>query len=74
MPENLFGFPPQIEPKPNADNTFIFKETSRELEEFLLRENDNVDLTVFLSYWLKYQMKFNKNLMNYSAKIPTKNG
>ena len=33
-PENLFGFPTQIEPQPNTDNTFIFEEISRELEEF----------------------------------------
>ena len=44
-PENLFGFPPQIEPQPNTDNTFIFEEISRELAEFLLRENDNANWT-----------------------------
>ena len=44
-PENLFNYPPQIEPKPKANNTFIFKEISRELEEFLLRENGNADST-----------------------------
>ena len=42
-PENLFGFPPQIKTELNAGNTFIFEETSRELEEFLLRENNNAD-------------------------------
>ena len=44
-PENLFGFPPQIEHQPNTDNTFIFEEISRELAEFLLRENDNANWT-----------------------------
>ena len=44
-PENLFGLPPQIEPQPNTDNTFIFEEISRELEEFLLRESDNANWT-----------------------------
>ena len=29
--ENLFGFP-QIDLEPNADNTLIFEEISRELE------------------------------------------
>ena len=42
-PENLFNYSPQIEPKPKANNTFIFKEI--ELEEFLLRENGNADST-----------------------------
>ena len=42
-PENLFGFPPQIKTELNARNTFIFEETSRELEEFLLRENNHAD-------------------------------
>ena len=40
--ENLFGFP-QIDLEPNADNTLIFEEISRELEQLLLRENDNAD-------------------------------
>ena len=42
--ENLFRFP-QIEPESNTDNTLIFEENSRELEEFLLRENNNADPT-----------------------------
>ena len=42
--ENIFRFP-QIEPESNTDNTLIFKENSRELEEFLLRENNNADPT-----------------------------
>ena len=42
--ENLFGSP-QKEPGSNTDNTLIFEGISRELEEFLLRENDNVYLT-----------------------------
>ena len=42
--ENLFGFP-QIEPECNTDNTLIFEKISRELQEFLIRENDNADLT-----------------------------
>ena len=40
--ENLFGFP-QIDLEPNADNTLMFEEISRELEQLLLRENDNAD-------------------------------
>ena len=42
--EILFGCP-QIEPKPNTDNTLIFEEISREWDEFLLRENDNTNST-----------------------------
>ena len=40
--ENLFGFP-QIESEPNTDNTLILEELSKELQEFLLRENNNVN-------------------------------
>ena len=42
--ENLFSFL-QIDPEPNVDNTLIFEEILSELEEFLLRENDNADST-----------------------------
>ena len=42
--EILIGCP-QIEPKPNTDNTLIFEEISREWDEFLLRENDNTNST-----------------------------
>ena len=42
--ENLFVFP-QIEPEPNTDNTLILEELSKELQEFLLRENNNVNST-----------------------------
>ena len=42
--ENIFRFP-QKEPESNNDNTLIFEENSRELEEFLLRENNNADPT-----------------------------
>ena len=44
MLQNLFGFP-QIEPEFITDNTLIFEEIPRELEEFLLRENGDADLT-----------------------------
>ena len=42
--KNLFGFS-QTKSDSNTDNTLIFEEVSRELEEFLLRENDNADST-----------------------------
>ena len=42
--ENVFGFP-QIESESNADSKLILEEISRELEEFLLRENDNANST-----------------------------
>ena len=71
--ENLFDFP-QIEPESNTDNKLIVEEISRELEEFLLSENDNADSTnVVSSSWQKYQIKFGKTSTNYSAKISTKN-
>ena len=43
MLQNLFGFP-HVEPEFITDNTLIFEEISRELEEFLLRENGDADL------------------------------
>ena len=72
--ENLFSFP-QIDPEPNADNTLIFEEILSELEEFLLRENDNADSTDDVFEFLakisnQIQREF---LTNWSAKIPTKN-
>ena len=72
--ENLFSFP-QIDPEPNADNTLIFEEVLSELEEFLLRENDNADSTDDVFEFLakisnQIQREF---LTNWSAKIPTKN-
>ena len=42
--KNLFDFS-QTKSDSNTDNTLIFEEVSRELEEFLLRENDNADST-----------------------------
>ena len=42
--EILYSFP-QIEPKSNTNNTLIFEEISRELDEFLLRGNDSTDST-----------------------------
>ena len=42
--ENLFDFT-QTKADSNTDNTLMFEEVSRELQEFLLRENDNVDST-----------------------------
>ena len=42
--EILYSFP-QIEPKSNTNNTLIFEEISRELDELLLRENDSTDST-----------------------------
>ena len=54
--ENIFRFP-QIEPESNTDNTLIFKENSRELEKFLLRENNKttpIRQMVFSSSWRKY--------------------
>ena len=72
--ENLFSFP-QIDAEPNADNTLIFEEILSELEEFLLRENDNADSTDDVFEFLakisnQIQREF---LTNCSAKIPTKN-
>ena len=72
--ENLFSFP-QIDPEPNADNTLIFEEVLSELEEFLLRENDNADSTDDVFEFLakisnQIQREF---LTNCSANIPTKN-
>ena len=72
--ENLFSFP-QIDPEPNTDNTLIFEEILSELEEFLLRENDNADSTDGVFEFLakisnQIQREF---LTNCSAKIPTKN-
>ena len=42
--KNLFDFP-QTKADSNTDNRLIFEEVSRELEEFLLRENNNADST-----------------------------
>ena len=42
--DNLFGFP-EKEKGSEVDNTLIFKEITRELEEYLLRESDDADST-----------------------------
>ena len=42
--ENVFSFP-QIKSESNAGSKLILEEISRELEELLLRENDNADST-----------------------------
>ena len=42
--DNLFGFP-EKERGSEADNTLIFEEITREIEEYLLREHDDADLT-----------------------------
>ena len=42
--ENVFSFP-QIKSESNADSKLILEEISRELEGFLLRENDNANST-----------------------------
>ena len=42
--DNLFGFP-EKEKGSEADNTLIFEEITREIEEYLLRESDDADLT-----------------------------
>ena len=44
LSDNLLGFP-EKEKGSEADNTLIFKEIMRELEEYLLRESDNADST-----------------------------
>ena len=62
--ENLFGFP-QIEPASNTNNTLICEEISRELEEFLLRGNNNANsadgvFEFLLEISNHVQEKFNK--------------
>ena len=42
--DNLFGFP-EKERGSEADNTLIFEEITREIEEYLMREHDDTDLT-----------------------------
>ena len=42
--DNLFGFPGK-EKGSETDNTLIFEEITRELEEYLLRESDDADST-----------------------------
>ena len=42
--DNLFGFP-EKEKDSEVDNTLIFEEITRELEEYLLRESDDADST-----------------------------
>ena len=47
LSDSLFGFR-EKEKGLEADNTLIFEEIARELQECLLRESDDADLTVFL--------------------------
>ena len=44
LSDNLFGFPEKEEGS-EADNTLMFKEITRELEEYLVRESDDADST-----------------------------
>ena len=44
LPDSLFGFP-EKEKGLEADNTLIFEEIARGLQEYLLRESDDADLT-----------------------------
>ena len=44
MSENLFGFE-HIEVSSEIDGTLIFEEIRKEIEEYLLGESDNTELT-----------------------------
>ena len=70
--EILYSFP-QIEPKSNTNNTLIFEEISRALDEFLLRENDSTDSTGSVFEFLaeisnQVQKEFNELLVEEKDK------
>ena len=68
--ENLVDFP-QIEADSNTNNTLIFEEISRELEEFLLRENENANSTDGI---FKFLTEISNQVQEELSKVPTKNG
>ena len=67
--ENLVDFP-QIEADSNTNNTLIFEEISRELEEFLLRENENANSTDGI---FKFLTEISNQVQEELSKVPTKN-